>query len=124
MTCRYEYKQMYKCKIKGKFQSIFLTSGKVKARWDNGEVCSNWILWQQLKKHFSLLKIKKLIYIQYNTIKPKTFKPNLLDEPKYVRSGIFLFFIFAFYKPKLSLNRSKTDGLLQFGLTMLYCIYI
>ena len=40
--------------------------------------------------------------IQYITVKPKTSKQNLLDEPKDM-SGLkfFLFFIFAFYKPKL-----------------------
>ena len=113
MTCRYKYKQLYKCKIKGKSHSIFLTSGIVKARWDNGEVCSNWILWQQLKKHFSLLKIKKLI--QYNTIEPKTFKPNLLDEPKDISGPEFFF---SFLKPKLSLNRSKTADPLKFSLTV------
>ena len=35
-------------------------------------------------------------------------------------SGIFHFFIFAFFKPKLSLNRSKTADPFRFGLTMLY----
>ena len=36
--------------------------------------------------------------LQYNTVKPKTFKPNLLDEPKDISSQNFLFFIFAFFK--------------------------
>ena len=58
--------------------------------------------------------------IQYNTVKPKAFKPNLLDEPKDIKSGIFLFFIFAFFKPKLFLNRSQMAGPLKFGLTVLY----
>ena len=48
--------------------------------------------------------------LQYNRVKPKTFKPNPLDEPK-------IFSIFAFLKAKLSLNRSKV----RFGLTVLYC---
>ena len=60
--------------------------------------------------------------IQYNKVKPKTLKPNLLDEPKDISSPEF-FFIFAFLKPKLSLNRSKSAGPLRFGLTVLYCIY-
>ena len=29
------------------------------------------------------------IVIQYNTVKPKTFKPNLLDELKDISSDIF-----------------------------------
>ena len=59
--------------------------------------------------------------VQYNTFKPKTFKPNLLDESKDM-SGPEVFFIFAFYKPKPSLNRSKTAGPIRLGLTVLYCI--
>ena len=38
--------------------------------------------------------------MQYNTIKPKTFKPNLLDEPKDISSPEFLFSLFL-----LLLNR-------------------
>jgi len=56
----------------------------------------------------------------YNMVKPKTFKPNLLDEPKCISSPEF-FFIFAIFNPKLSLNRSKTADPLRFGLTVLYC---
>ena len=43
--------------------------------------------------------LKKMIhykFIQYNTVKPKTFKPNLLDEQKDVSSPEF-FFSFAFF---------------------------
>ena len=36
--------------------------------------------------------------IQYNTVKSKTFKPNLFDKLKDISAGIFLFFIFAFFK--------------------------
>ena len=67
--------------------------------------------------------ISYFIDIQYNTVKPKTFKPNLLNEPKDISSPEF-FFIFTFLKPKLSLNQSKTADPLRFGLTVLYCISI
>ena len=40
-------------------------------------------------------KANWLNHIQYNTVKPKTFKPNLLDEPKDISSPEF---IFAFFK--------------------------
>ena len=53
-------------------------------------------------------------------VKPKTFKQNLLDEPKDISSPE-IFFIFAFFKPKRSLNRSKSAGPLRFGLTVFYC---
>ena len=54
--------------------------------------------------------------IQYNT-----FKPNLLDELKDISSPEFLFSLFLFFfKPKLSLNRSKTADPYSFGSTMLY----
>ena len=55
-------------------------------------------------------------------VKPKTFNPNLLHEQKDI-SGPEFFFIFAFFKPKLSLNRGKTANPLRFGLTVLFCIY-
>ena len=43
---------------------------------------------------------------------------------KIFQIGIFLFFIFAFLKPKLSLNRSKMVDPLRFDLTVLYCIFL
>ena len=45
-------------------------------------------------------------------VKPKPLKPNLLMNRK----------MFAIFKPKLSLNLSKNADLLDFGLTMLYCL--
>ena len=57
--------------------------------------------------------------IQYNMVKSKPFKLNLLDERKDISSPEF----FCFLKSKLSLNRSKTADPLRFGLSVLYCIY-
>ena len=54
-------------------------------------------------------------------VKPKTFKPKLLDEPKDIPSPEFFFLYLCFFKPKLSLNRSKTADPLRFSLTVLYC---
>ena len=55
-----------------------------------------------------------MLKIQYNTV-----KLNVLDEPKDM-SSLEFFFIFAFFKPKLFLNRSQMAGPLKFGLTVLY----
>ena len=53
----------------------------------------------------------------------KTFKPNLLDEPKDISSSEFFFSLFLlFFKPKLSVNRSKMADPLILGLTVLSCI--
>ena len=55
-------------------------------------------------------------------VKPKTFKPNLLDEPKDMSILEFFFSLsLLFLKPKLSLNRNKMAGPFKFGLTVLYC---
>ena len=58
-------------------------------------------------------------------VKPITFKPNVLDEPKDISIQEFFFSLFLlFFKSKLSLNRSKTANHLRFGLTVLYCIIL
>ena len=51
-----------------------------------------------------------------------TVTPSCSLKPKWIgRSRVFRF-NHTFFKPKLSLNRSKTAGPLSFGLTVLYCI--
>ena len=54
--------------------------------------------------------------LQYNTVKPKTVKPNLLDEPKDKSCWNFSFFYLCFFKSETQ-NLSKTVDPLRFGLT-------
>ena len=49
------------------------------------------------QKKVGLVAFSQNAIIQYNTVKPKTFKPNLLNEPKDILSLEF-FFIYAFFK--------------------------
>ena len=67
-----------------------------------------------------LYQVPPLYYSITRLNRKRSFKPYLLDEPKDMSNPEF-FFIFAFLKPKLSLNQSKIAGHLKFGLTVLYC---
>ena len=66
-------------------------------------------------------KYFRAIKIQYNMVKPKLFKPNLLMNQMIFQVCISFFsFNLLFLKYKLFLN--QLTGHLKFGLTVLYCI--
>ena len=52
------------------------------------------------------LKTYSVIVVQYNTVKPKKFKPNLLDEPKDISSPELFFSLFL---PFLNQNYLWTE---------------
>ena len=58
--------------------------------------------------------------VQYNTDKPKTFKPNLLINPEIFQVQNFFILIFAICKLKLFLNRRKTVLEIWFIRVILY----